>query len=303
MMEKKFTNMFQMTKLQFTDAFVATLKEMLPEDFEVTTEEMLERNDIRVTGISVQQKGSKNGRIMYAETLYEDYKKGRDIETLAKIVMKELNDGYTQIEMNMTKEKILDHVIYCVANKEKNKERLKDVPVKEIEGITDLVIYPVYSIRIKNNNAAMPISNDMLGIAEITVEELYEAAERNTERRVTIMPLEAVLKMILPDADPKELASPFLTSYDRETKTTGYEATILGAPKTLAAMEGNFYMIPASVHEFFFLPIGYENNVEKLRNIVQQANASLEPSDILSYNVYGWIDGKFITYEAKETQA
>ena len=94
------------------------------------------------------------------------------------------------------------------------------------------------------------------------------------------------------------MESPFLVSYDKETN--GEDASILGAPKVYKELDGDYYIIPSSTHELLFLPKSFEADVKNLQKLVRDVNTfELDSKDILSYNVYEWTDGHFITHEAE----
>ena len=193
---------------------------------------------------------------------------------------------------------MLAHTTFRMANKYTNQLRLSDVPTRDVPGMTDIVIYPVYEVNVGTRHGTVLVTNSMLESNHISVAEIHSAAEANTERRVAIMPLEDRLRgMIDVDAMPMGFESPFLVTYDREAM--GDEASVLGAPKVLASLKEPYYVIPSSTHELLFLPKSFETNVENLKRLVSEVNAEvLDPKDVLSNNVYELDQGRFITHEA-----
>ena len=79
----------------------------------------------------------------------------------------------------------------------------------------------------------------------------------------------------------------------------GDEASVLGAPKVLASLKQQYYVIPSSTHELLFLPKSFESSVENLQRLVSEVNGSvLDAKDVLSNNVYEIDHGRFLTHEA-----
>lgn len=89
-----------------------------------------------------------------------------------------------EIEMNVEKwtdrKFILDHVEYQLVNAERNAEKLKDIPGKKI---ADLVaIYRVVVGLDEDGMKSYVLTNAGLARSKISLEELDEAAKKNTEK-------------------------------------------------------------------------------------------------------------------------
>ena len=205
---------------------------------------------------------------------------------------------YSMDTGSFTRDDMLAHTTFRMANKYTNQLRLSDVPTRDVPGMTDIVIYPVYEVNVGTRHGTVLVTNSMLESNHISVAEIHAAAEANTERRMAIVPLEDRLRgMIDVDAMPVGFESPFLVTYDREAM--GDEASVLGAPKVLASLKEPYYVIPSSTHELLFLPKSFETNVENLKHLVSEVNAEvLDPKEVLSNNVYELDQGRFITHEA-----
>ena len=205
---------------------------------------------------------------------------------------------YSMDTGSFTRDDMLAHTTFRMANKYTNQLRLSDVPTRDVPGMTDIVIYPVYEVNVGTRHGTVLVTNSMLESNHISVAEIHAAAEANTERRMAIVPLEDRLRgMIDVDAMPVGFESPFLVTYDREAM--GDEASVLGAPKVLASLKQPYYVIPSSTHELLFLPKSFESSVENLQRLVSEVNGSvLDAKDVLSNNVYEIDHGRFLTHEA-----
>ena len=285
----------------FREMIIEEFHNQLPMGYSLEVKESIKGNDTKMTGINIMKEGCSGGCVVYAENLYEAYRNGSTVEEITKNTLSEVLDSdiYSINGNSFTKEDILSHSSYRMANKYTNQLRLADVPTRDVPGMTDIVIYPVYEVNLIGHNGNILLTKSMLEANDISVEEIHVAAEANTERRMAIVPLEERLSSMLDGCDaPVDLGSPFLVSCDRES-LGGDEASVLGAPKVLASLKQSMYVIPSSTHELLFLPKDMEADPAKLMRLVGEVNADiLRPEEVLSNNVYEINEGRFLTYEA-----
>ncbi len=287
-------------KEMFQSMLLDEFYKQMPDDFILSVKDVFKENDTKMTGININREGSSGGCVLYVENLYDRYQQGEDLSSMVSDIMSEVSKSeiYSMDMGSFTRDDMLAHTSFRMANKFTNQLRLSDVPTRDVPGITDIVIYPVYEVNVGTRHGSVLVTNSMLEQNHISVQEIHAAAEANTERRMTIVPLEErLMGMINVDAMPEGFESPFLVSYDREA--LGDEASVLGAPKVLASLKEPYYVIPSSTHELLFLPKTFESSVENLQHLVSEVNAEvLDAKDVLSNNVYELDQGRFITHEA-----
>ncbi len=287
-------------KEMFQSMLLDEFYKQMPDDFILSVKDVFKENDTKMTGININREGSSGGCVLYVENLYDRYQQGEDLSSMVSDIMSEVSKSeiYSMDMGSFTRDDMLAHTSFRMANKFTNQLRLSDVPTRDVPGMTDIVIYPVYEVNVGTRHGSVLVTNSMLEQNHISVQEIHAAAEANTERRMTIVPLEErLMGMINVDAMPEGFESPFLVSYDREA--LGDEASVLGAPKVLASLKEPYYVIPSSTHELLFLPKTFESSVENLQHLVSEVNAEvLDAKDVLSNNVYELDQGRFITYEA-----
>lgn len=287
-------------KEMFQNMLLEELRNQMPDDFMLSVKDVYKSNDTKMTGININREGSSSGCVLYVENLYERYQNGEDLSEMVSDIMQEVEKSeiYSMNTGSFTRDDMLAHTTYRMANKFTNQLRLSDVPTRDVPGMTDIVIYPVYEVNVGIRHGTVLVTNSMLESNHISVAEIHTAAEANTERRMAIVPLEERLRgMIDVDAMPECFESPFLVTCDREAR--GEEASVLGAPKVLASLKEPYYVIPSSIHEMLFLPKSFETNVENLKQLVSEVNAEvLDARDVLSNNVYELDQGRFLTHEA-----
>ncbi len=287
-------------KDMFQSMLLDEFYKQMPDDFILSVKDVFKENDTKMTGININREGSSGGYVLYVENLYDRYQHGEDLSSMVSDIMSEVSKSeiYSMDIGSFTRDDMLGHTIFRMANKFTNQLRLSDVPTRDIPGMTDIVIYPAYEVNVGTRHGSVLVTNSMLDSNHISLQEILAAAEGNTERRVAIVPLEDRLRgMINVDAMPVGFESPFLVTYDREA--VGEEASVLGAPKVLASLKEPYYVIPSSTHELLFLPKSFESSVENLQRLVSEVNAEvLDTKDVLSNNVYELDHGRFITHEA-----
>ena len=287
-------------KDMFQSMILDEFYKQLPDDFTLTVKDVFKENDTKMTGININREGSNGGCVLYVENLFDRYQQGEDLSSMVSDTLREVtrSEIYDMDMNSFTRDDMLSHTTFRMANRYTNQLRLSDVPTRDVPGMTDIVIYPVYEVNVGTRHGSVLVTNSMLEQNHISVQEIHAAAEANTERRMTIIPLEDRLRgMIDEDMVPGGFESPFLVSYDREAM--GDEASVLGAPKVLASLKQQYYVIPSSTHELLFLPKSFESSVENLQRLVSEVNGSvLDAKDVLSNNVYEIDHGRFLTHEA-----
>ena len=113
-------------------AVVSKLQQRLGDDYEVRIVDVTKNNDTVKKGISVRKNGEKIGRIYYWN--------GEALEAfLGDVESSHLPD--IDFEMSLKKQK--DNIVAILINAEANKERLKDMPHRMVEGLDLAVVYKI----------------------------------------------------------------------------------------------------------------------------------------------------------------
>ena len=285
-----------MDKNMFREVVLEEFYRQLPDGYSLTVKDTVKMNDVKMTGICVTKDGSEIGRVAYVENMYESYQAGNEApEEIVSQFMHMLIDNSAEMPNGhfFTSEDILENCSYRMANKHTNQERLQGALTKDVPGMDDIVIYPVYEVEIEGRHGTVIITDRMAEEKGLTVDQVHTAAEANTEKRVEIISLSERLGNMIGAMAP--LDSPFYVTHDTANECD--EATVLGAPSVLSRQKEPCYIIPSSRHELLFLPKSFETDVEKLKDLVHEVNSEvLNPEDYLSDNVYELNEGKIITH-------
>lgn len=165
---------------------VGAVKEMAGNGYSVTAQETTKNNGVKMLGIEIRKPEETVVPRLYVDGIVDRVEDGfMTVEDAAKKVFEMYQNSETpEIEMNVEKwidrKFILDHVEYQLVNAERNAEKLKDIPGKKI---ADLVaIYRVVVGLDEDGMKSSVLTNAGLARSKISLEELDEAAKKNTEK-------------------------------------------------------------------------------------------------------------------------
>ena len=152
-------------------AVVSKLQQRLGDDYEVRIVDVTKNNDTVKKGISVRKNGEKIGRIYYGN--------GEALEAfLGDVESSPLPD--IDFEMSLKKQK--DNIVAILINAEANKERLKDMPHRMVEGLNLAVVYKIIFKKDLEGITSSDINNGMMAMLRVTEDELYTIAMKNTKK-------------------------------------------------------------------------------------------------------------------------
>lgn len=197
----------------------------------------------------------------------------------------------------LTKEKILETVVYRMAGREADREVLEEMPHIQL-----LDLAAVYHCLVGLENGCI------LGLAVdrgtcrhygIRDGELGAAARRNTEAGgFVIQKLSEVLGM----PEPTE---PMYILTNRERM---YGASVMlyeGYFRTLAGQAGtDLYILPSSIHEVIAVPVK-DTDPADLQDLVRAVNSTegmMEPHEVLSDSVYRYSRNEGLTCAVPDTK-
>lgn len=194
-------------------------------------------------------------------------------------------------------------------NKHRHTEYLKEAICMDMEG-TDLI--SVVRVQVDNgqeqDKMSLLVKEEMVKQWGITAEEAYERAFENTVRLYlpSLVPMEEMLDSVAfkseaTPVDRESLARLFGTEEERQSPMQGMfiltnianynGAATLFYPGLLEkigeAVQGNFMILPSSVHETILLREKEGDSIEELQSIVMEINRQhVAPDEVLSDEVY-----------------
>ncbi len=232
--------------------------------------------------------------VIYIDNLLEDIGKGiKTVDTAAAEVV-ELYKADKDMAVNESisrlaesgRDYILDHVECQIVNAGRNAGMLADVPNRRI---WDLAV--VYRTVIADGHGRVEsflVNNKVMEADGISMEELEEAAHRNTEAGgFCINTMQEIIEKM---TGIKDSAADGLQMYvlTNRKMINGAVAMLCAEPLAMAAekLQEDFYIIPSSIHELLAVPVS-QADPEDLKAMVKEINnTQVSPEEVLGYSVY-----------------
>lgn len=303
--------------MEFCQKIKSNLTNYIGDKVSVHVKQITKNNGVVLHSIIVTEQEMNISPNIYVDDLYEAYEKGETFRT----IMDEVFEIYenSRVKNNIDMGFFMDYgimqekVLYKVISYEKNKELLLDVPYIPVMDLA-LVFYCFVPQR-ELGNATILIYNNHLKMWDITKEQLYQAALKNTERIMPpkILSIEDMMKEIF----SKELLAgeqkSDKTAYDQQTAEQmlqsasecrmngkmfvfGNSIKLFGAAvmfydkllkKFADRLQKNIFILPSSIHEVIIVPDDEEQEAENLWKMVCEINATqVEAEEVLTDSVY-----------------
>lgn len=275
---------------------VGAVKEMAGNGYSVTAQETTKNNGVKMLGIEIRKPEETVVPRLYVDGIVDRVEDGfmTDEDAAKKVFEMYQNSETPEIDMNVEKlidrKFILDHVEYQLVNAERNAEKLKDIPGKKIADL--IAIYRVVVSAGEDGMMSYVLTKAILDRSGINFEELDEAAKKNTEKSGfsvrTMNEVMCELMGVNPGPEIEEPDGPQMYVLTNARKLHGANIMLYKEYLEIAAekMNGDFYIIPSSIHELIAVPVSAQG-LEELREMVKAANDNqLAPEEILGYEVY-----------------
>ena len=144
----------------------------------------------------------------------------------------------------------------------------------------------------RGRNEELCLTNTNLASSKISLEELDEAAKKNTEKSGfsvrTMSEVMYELTGVNPGPEIEEPDGPQMYVLTNARKLHGANIMLYKEYLEIAAkkMNGDFYILPSSIHELLAVPVSTAE-IEELRQMVKEVNDNeVAPEEILGYEVY-----------------
>ncbi len=293
------------------DHFVNALKDELSvlfgEGYTVTTRRQLKNNSVYLTGITVNKEGSEVAPSLYVDDYYKRFAHGMDLERIIRDLYETLKDaadkpGFDMEKVDCDPSQMREDIIFKLVNTERNKELLKMVPHRDFLDLS--VTYHRFIAMGNKALGSVLITNELAKSYSFTEEELFELAQKNTPKFFSLLvrPLCDTLADLsgIPVASlPEEFrtGSEFPLYVISNTRYTNGASCLLypGLKSKIASLiDGDFYIIPSSIHELILLPTG--GDPDFFISMLREVNETQVPKeDVLSDNLYHYsaVTGEF----------
>ena len=288
------------------------IKLFLPRDYEdaqVRVEEVRKLNE-NYLGITVLNENQIVAPTFNLNQLYEMYQSDPEIsmESIMRNITGVVLDAPEQFELGSITEyeNAKKKLFIRVSSAEKNEEMLQNVPHQMRE---DLAITYHLAIRIDDIGVgSTTITNDILKRYGISEEQLHADAMENSPnvRPIHVMVMGSMIEQLMgmepetvlrgePVQSIAEIISKGMEREDPMFIITNQQtldgASAIFYPEVMdqigEGFQGNFFILPSSIHETIVVPDNGEFDYRVLQDMVQTINASeVSPEERLSDHVY-----------------
>lgn len=273
------------------------VREALGQEYAVELKEVRKNNGVVLQGLMIRKKEEHVMPTIYLNSFWEAYEGGVAFaEIIKKIVSIFREDGVgRKIDVAFFTEfdKVKDRVCFRLVNREKNAELLEKAPYIPMLDLAICFYYAFDSGGVENG--MIPIYRSHLDNWGVSERDLMECAMENTPRLFPseIIPMENVLGDLLQEI-PEEMRQDIMQKVSMKILTNSrktYGACSILYPGVLERMaeqlNGDFYLIPSSVHEFLLLPKEQDRGEDELREMILEVNRTeISPEEVLSDHLY-----------------
>lgn len=298
---------------KYIEAVVGLIQAELP-DYQIKSMVQTKNNGVQLHGIQFLRSDSRIAPTLYVDGFYEQGYSEQETAIVLMERFQEIKDEEIDFDIDKLKdfEAMKDRICYKLINKDANADMLSHTPFGEVADDLAIVYY------IDLGGASITIHNGFLDLWNVTEDDLYEVADRNTQRIYSKVEFKSFNEVIadmwersgelarmkeqLGFSDmPEEIFKERITaSMDAECPLPvyvlkGYDnnfgASVLLYDNILPAVRerlgDDFIVFPSSIHEVIVMKYMDEMTASELREIVQQVNKEeISEEEQLSDNVY-----------------
>ena len=288
----------------FAGAVKNEVEKAVDSNCQIRISDVKKNNGITLKGITIVEDNNNLSPTVYLNDYYKAYISGET--TFANVI----NDVIGTYHKNKVKqnvdirylldyEKVRQRIVYKLINAEKNKELLDDIP--HIEYLDLAIVFQCLVAQEDTGIATILVHNVHQKLWGVSIEELYEAAQVNTQLHLghEIKTMPEVLCEIMKaenteDSDHSEYMEEFFEDVQmyvlsNKNRVEGAACMLYpGLIQEFADKTGSsLYIIPSSIHELLLVPTDNDNNYAEIKGMIKEINdTQVSTQEILSYSLY-----------------
>lgn len=283
-------------KQQFYSEFLAEMQKTM-EPIGVSVSGARLEADSKIPEISFYLNDTTIIRPIFPDLIFVEYKNGMSMEDIVEVEKRRIIEKVDEISAfdihNANPEKVAKKIRADVANYDKNRNWLKNIPH---ERVLDLAVFAKVDC---GSGYGIKVDNQMLTDLHMTREELFKTAKDNVlHDRELITVEEVALDYIYEhgigeDEIQDMVALVKMPSYifDYRNRVEPDGASLISSPATLKQIHeqiGDFYMLPCSVEQVLIVPKSEcETELKDLEKFIEEMYRREIPlQDQLSTHVY-----------------
>lgn len=275
----------------------------------VSTNEVSKLNET-YEALTVTPEGSNVGVNVNMENFFEAYENGVGYDAVVDRAIRVIENGLDQqpaIDVSSLTDysQMKDKLIMEVVSKEANEEMLANIPHVEMEDMA--VVYRFVLDSNEDGRATILATNQLIETMGVTPEQLHmDAMENAPELKPAI--IMGMTEMLADMGIPMEMmgmeapTQEFMYVATVEDKINGagvlaYQNFMEQAAERIG---GDFFILPSSRHEILLVPDNGEADLQQLKDMVREVNATqVAPEEKLTDSVYHY-DSKEKIFELGE---
>lgn len=277
---------------EFMKTMKGLVQSRLGEGTEVRRHTVLKNNGERQEGFVIVDGKTNIAPTVYLRSYFEEYKKGRNIDEIADDIVNVYRENRmakdVDVDTFLDYQKTKDNVIFKLVSRERNEELLREVP--HVDYLDLAIVFCCLLYEFGEGMGTVLIRNEHLTFWKVDANELYRQAMVNTPK---LLPWRLI--------NLRELIFQGTSRYPGEDDDLGMfaltnEKRLFGAGCVLyqdvleqcgQRFGRSFFIIPSSIHEVLLLPLGDQDDAERLSEIVRDVNrTAVSRGEILSDHVY-----------------
>lgn len=230
------------------------------------------KNNTELKGYTLKSSNNCAPTIYFDEKWYQ--KSDRDVvEFLTE--MYEAHACKVDVAEMVNRDYILSHIMPRMVSAE-NGEELENRGIAHIKFLDMFILfYAAIDNFAEDGMASLQITDNLLKMANISIDEAYKCSLANLESQVEIKTMEEILFGDL-GLDASEFGEPQLPLWVCTTKNKLQGAAAMLCPSVLKTLEerigSKIAILPSSIHEFIALGYNSEDEFETLLSMVREVN-------------------------------
>ena len=291
----------------FVNRVKEEIKDYLPEEFQNMEFVVNQHEKLNNSYAALMVENQSVATVVNLENYYWDHTHGRSFDNIMGAIAETFEMEKPEIDFGKLTdfEKAKEVLFIRVSSAEKNVDYLKTVPHTLQEDMA--ITYHLKMDENENGVASTTITDHMLHMFGVSKEELHNAALENSEKMfpANIFDLHEKMRQsfiadMKLDGMPDEMIEVMLEEFPKEGENTmtvvSNDVGINGAAvifypgvmdKLAEITEGDYFILPSSLHETIILPDRGNFTPEELTMMVKEINATqVEPWDRLTDEVY-----------------
>lgn len=274
-----------------------TLCECGPKDMRIEERMVNKAQRGTLNGVLFIRDGSNCAPTLYVEDYYKEYRKGAGISDLSRFAVTAVTQSMNMADMLTAKAEDMvsrnSDLVVRLLNRSRNKEYLKDVPAKDAGCGFDLIAY------LESGEFGAVVTEELLKAMKRDRDELFREAISTTQDKYPAMLCDlAESAFIMNNECANLLESPLKRApagsgpgYVLSNSRFYWGAGALFYPGVIERihelLDGDFYVLPSSVHELILTAAGDQEDPQQLVKMIREANRTVvDEKDILADDLY-----------------